>query len=146
MKPDRNISQSQLAHILGVDRATVKANMVAYGITRKFSSMSNIELDDMVKRYKSKKPASGFRYVSGHLRSHGIRIQRHRLLGSLHRVDGLGQILRHRTTVQRRKYKSSRPNALWHCDGHHKLILWGIVIHGFIDGNCRSVCLKFYNY
>ncbi|KAI9569823.1 hypothetical protein HD554DRAFT_2019662, partial [Boletus coccyginus] len=32
------------------------------------------------------------------------------------------------------------PNALWHIDGHHKLICWGIVIHGIIDGFCRMVC------
>ncbi|CAJ0927556.1 8614_t:CDS:1 [Entrophospora sp. SA101] len=33
-----------------------------------------------------------------------------------------------------RKYKVSGPNALWHIDGHHKLIRWKIVIHGAIDG------------
>ncbi|KAI6114827.1 hypothetical protein EDD16DRAFT_1483344, partial [Pisolithus croceorrhizus] len=32
------------------------------------------------------------------------------------------------------------PNAVWHINGHHKLIRWGIVIHGFIDGFCRTVC------
>ena len=42
--------------------------------------------------------------------------------------------------TRRRKYFSSSPNALWHCDGHHKLIKYGFVIHGFIDGNHRTVC------
>ncbi|KZT03415.1 uncharacterized protein LAESUDRAFT_659772, partial [Laetiporus sulphureus 93-53] len=37
------------------------------------------------------------------------------------------------------KYKFLRLNALWHCDGHHKLIHWEIVIHGFIDGFCHTV-------
>ncbi|KAG2134987.1 hypothetical protein BD769DRAFT_1293898, partial [Suillus cothurnatus] len=37
------------------------------------------------------------------------------------------------------QYKVSQPNALWHMDGHHKLIHWGIVIHGIIDGYCRTV-------
>ncbi|KAG2157731.1 uncharacterized protein EDB93DRAFT_1078407, partial [Suillus bovinus] len=32
------------------------------------------------------------------------------------------------------KYHIRWPNALWHLDGHHKVIQWGIVIHGFIDG------------
>ncbi|KAI5986085.1 hypothetical protein F5J12DRAFT_728872, partial [Pisolithus orientalis] len=31
------------------------------------------------------------------------------------------------------------PNALWHMDGHHKLIQWGIIIHGFINGFCHMV-------
>jgi hypothetical protein len=25
------------------------------------------------------------------------------------------------------------------------LILWGIVIHGFIDGYCRTVCIQIHN-
>jgi hypothetical protein len=31
-------------------------------------------------------------------------------------------------------------NVLWHLDGHHKMIQWGFVIHGFIDSHCRTVC------
>ncbi|KIM74567.1 hypothetical protein PILCRDRAFT_79976, partial [Piloderma croceum F 1598] len=31
-------------------------------------------------------------------------------------------------------------NSLWHLDGHHKLIMWGIIIHGVIDGYCHTVC------
>ncbi|KAI6149917.1 hypothetical protein BKA82DRAFT_4339055 [Pisolithus tinctorius] len=37
------------------------------------------------------------------------------------------------------KCKVSHPNALWHMDGHHKLVHWGIVIHGIIDGYCHTV-------
>ncbi|KAJ7576111.1 hypothetical protein C8J56DRAFT_800666, partial [Mycena floridula] len=40
-----------------------------------------------------------------------------------------------------RPYKLSRPNALWHLDSHHKLILWGIIIHGIVDGYSRTVGL-----
>jgi len=77
--------------------------------------------------------------VRGHLRSTGIRIQKQRVLDSLRRVDRIGRFIRRRAAIRRRKYFSSRPNALWHCDGHHKLIKYGFVIHGFIDGNCRTV-------
>ncbi|KAJ7927346.1 hypothetical protein B0H13DRAFT_1598765, partial [Mycena leptocephala] len=47
--------------------------------------------------------------------------------------------LRTHLAIRRRRYKVPRPNYLWHCDGYHKLIWWGIVIHGFIDGYCRTV-------
>ncbi|KAI6154715.1 hypothetical protein BKA82DRAFT_3929111, partial [Pisolithus tinctorius] len=57
-----------------------------------------------------------------------------RVIQSLRRIDQLGQALRDRRTKTRRKYHVKRPNALWHIDGHHKLIWWGIVIHRFIDG------------
>ncbi|KAJ7195167.1 hypothetical protein B0H12DRAFT_998489, partial [Mycena haematopus] len=61
-------------------------------------------------------------------------IQKRRVYSSIRRVDGLGQRLRQRHIIKRKNYKVLRPHAVWHVDGHHKLILWGIVIHGFIDG------------
>ncbi|EEB95460.1 hypothetical protein MPER_05571, partial [Moniliophthora perniciosa FA553] len=42
-------------------------------------------------------------------------------------------------SLAREEYRVPRPNAMWHLDGHHKLIRWGIVIHGIIDGFCRTV-------
>ncbi|KAJ3714400.1 hypothetical protein C8R42DRAFT_567377, partial [Lentinula raphanica] len=61
-------------------------------------------------------------------------VQRRRVIESLQRVDRLGRVIRHRRLIERQPYKVSRPNALWHIDGHHKLIFWGIVIHACVDG------------
>ncbi|KIO16538.1 hypothetical protein M407DRAFT_51805, partial [Tulasnella calospora MUT 4182] len=82
---------------------------------------------------------SGLRYAMGFIRRKNIRIQRQRIADSLKRIGGLSATLRKRNVIKRRAYKVSRPNALWHCDGHHKLIRWGIVLHGFIDGYSRLV-------
>jgi len=41
--------------------------------------------------------------------------------------------------IQRRVYSVPGPNALWHLDGNHKLIRWGLVIHGGIDGFSRLI-------
>ncbi|TDL30237.1 hypothetical protein BD410DRAFT_702123, partial [Rickenella mellea] len=57
-------------------------------------------------------------------------VQKWRVRMSLRRVDGLGRILRNHCRTDRRKYHVPRSNYLWHGDGHHKLIRWGIVIHG----------------
>ncbi|KAF8231973.1 hypothetical protein L208DRAFT_1053810, partial [Tricholoma matsutake] len=73
------------------------------------------------------------------LRTHGVRVQKCCVLQSIHRVDGLGHTIQQQAAIRRWKYTSSCPNALWHCDSHHKLILWGIVIHGFVDGYCQTV-------
>ncbi|KAJ3863519.1 hypothetical protein EV359DRAFT_10553, partial [Lentinula novae-zelandiae] len=62
------------------------------------------------------------------------RVQGTRVLYSMRRVDRLGNILHRKPKIKRRSYAVKRPNALWHIDGHHKLILWGIVIHGIVDG------------
>jgi len=58
---------------------------------------------------------------------------------SLYRMDQLGQTLRNRDVIKRQKYKVPQLNYLWHMDGHHKLIRWGMVIHGIIDGCCQTV-------
>jgi len=138
--PSRNISKTQLARVLGIHRSTLKRNMDEFGIHFEYSSIEDADLDALVRTYKVKKPATGFRYVRGYLRSVGLRVQKQRVLETLQRVDRVGRFIRRRAVIRRRKYSSSRPNALWHCDGHHKLIKYGFVIHGFIDGNCRTVC------
>ncbi|KAG2067388.1 hypothetical protein BDR04DRAFT_945724, partial [Suillus decipiens] len=63
-----------------------------------------------------------------------LRIQHRRITASMHRVNPLGTALRHRTIIPCQQYIVSHLNALWHMDGHYKLIRWGIVIHGIIDG------------
>ncbi len=117
----------------------MRRNMHAYGLSRAFTPISNTELDLIVKTYTEIKPQGGIRYLEGLLRSHGIRLQKMRLLDSMCRHSGVGGLLRHQCAIQCRKYHSTCPNTLWHCDGHHKLILWGIIIHGFIGGFCRTV-------
>jgi hypothetical protein len=143
MAPQRNISVSKLARLLHMDRHTLSYYLRLYNVQRKFSDLSNADLDILVCTYKMDKPESGIRYLVGFLRTHGVRVQKRDVLQSIRRVDGLGRTIRQQAAIRHRKYTSSRPNALWHCDGHHKLILWGIVIHGFVDGYCRTVRFLF---
>ncbi|KAJ7711473.1 hypothetical protein B0H16DRAFT_1224369, partial [Mycena metata] len=63
-------------------------------------------------------------------------VQRERVRRSLLRIDGLGRVLRQHT-IERREYVSPRPNSTWYMDGYHKLIQWGIIIHGFFNGYDR---------
>lgn len=141
MNPTRRISKVLLAEKLGIHRNTLRARLKENSINSAFTEMSDEDLDQIVKGYLDSHPNSGIRYLTGHIRTQGLRIQRRRLEQSIKRVDLLGQTLRQRTTAKkpRRQYHVSRPNALWHIDGHHKLILWGIVIHGVIDGYSRKV-------
>jgi hypothetical protein len=120
--------------------------MTESGLSRVFTELNDNVLDGILRVFKLEKPDSGFRYALGFLRSHGIRIQQQRVIQSLRRVDPIGRILRARRTVHRRKYRVARPNSLWHCDGHHKLIAWGFVIHGFIDGYCRTVNISLFHF
>jgi hypothetical protein len=136
---NRNIKISTLAAALGVHRHTLRKRMGELGLEKRFDELDDDELDDITQEYKAKKPTSGLRYLRGYYRRCGLRVQKERARYSLKRVDALGQALWTHLAIKCRRYKVPCPNYLWHCDGHHKLIWWGIVIHGFIDGYCRTV-------
>lgn len=74
-----------------------------------------------------------------HRNTHGLRVQRRRVRSLLKRVDGLRQLLTRKKIIRHRKYTVKRPNTLWHLDGHHKMIRWEIIVHGFVDGFNRTV-------
>ncbi|KAI1782305.1 hypothetical protein LXA43DRAFT_850710, partial [Ganoderma leucocontextum] len=124
-----------LAKALGVHRNTLYKQMQQLGIHREYSDIPDSTLDELLKAYKKLKPNSGIRYITGFLRSGGIRVQRQRVRDSLQRIDRLGQILRNHAAIDRRVYTVPHSNYLWHIDGHHKLIRWGLVIHGGADGS-----------
>lgn len=139
-KSGRNISASRVATTLGVHRNSVKNYMKLYKIVRQpFSTIRDPLLDSMIKRFKDSHPNAGIRYIRGFLLQQGIRIQRSRIIASLSRVDDVAKVVLRNKIIKRREYKSARPNALWHLDGHHKLGPWGIVIHGISDGFDRVV-------
>ena len=75
--------------------------------------------------------------LAGYLASRDIKVPRQRLRQSLQRVDPLGVSVRKCKAIYRRVYSVSRPLALWHFDGNHKLIRWRFVIHGCVDGFSR---------
>lgn len=135
----RKLSIAAIAKSLKLPTKTVRRNMTRHEIVRAFDDLSDEDLDLLVRTYKIGKPTSGNRFVAAFLRTENLRIQQERVRNSVARVDGLGQTLRYHDTIYRREYKTPRSNHLWHCDGHHKLILWGIVIHGSIDGHDHTV-------
>ena len=143
-KPGRNISISKLSASLHIHKNTLKNYMHQYNIIRlPFSTISDSSLDTIIKEYKEAHPSTGICYLCGYLSQQGMRVQRERITASLRRIDNVANVILRTKVIKRREYKSSRPNALWHVDGHHKLGLWGIVIHGFTDGCDRVVCHQF---
>ena len=135
------ITQALLAKKLGIHCNMLCERLKESSIDTSFSDISDDDLDQIVKGYCDSHPNSGMGYLYGHLRSQGLYVQHRRIRKSIERVDQLGQALRHRTVAKKvwKKYKVDRPSSLWPIDGHHKLILWGIVIHGVIDGYTRKV-------
>ncbi len=142
MDPRRNIYLSKLARKLNISRDVLRREIKLSGIDRGFTNIADEELDGIIQSFLlQKEHTTGSGYVIGHIRSRGIKVPRRRIRASVNRVDSLGRVLRQnaRKKVSQRSYHVPRPNALWHMDGHHKLIAWGIVIHGCIDGFSRTV-------
>lgn len=96
-------------------------------------------IDCIVRQYTDSQPARGSSTIWAHLKSINIDVTRERVRESIHRVDPEGVEQRKRRTVRRREYNITAPFALWHFDGHHKLIKFGIVVHGCIDGASRTI-------
>jgi hypothetical protein len=146
MQTSRNIAISKLANVIGVHRNTLSRRIRQLGLNRKYTELTDMELEQILKEYRLKRPNSGITYVTSYLRSQGLRIQRWRVRNAIQNVDGVGVRIRKRTAINRRAYTNPRPMAVWHCDGHHKAIHWGIVVHGFIDGYSRKVMAKNFLY
>ncbi|KAJ8094099.1 hypothetical protein PM082_023307 [Marasmius tenuissimus] len=102
------------------------------------STIDDDTLDLALLDFKSRYPKAGIKTLQGMLRVKGHIVQNERIRQSLIRIDPIHRVFE-RVTIKRRKYKVPGPNALWHHDGHHALIRWGIIVHGFIDGYSRLI-------
>jgi hypothetical protein len=140
MDPKKHTLRAKLARDLGISSKTLKKRLDEASISYGDTDISDDALDNIVRAFRESKPQVGLSYVVGHVREQGLRIPTRRIRMSMLRTGGLASVFRNPTRIPRRQYRVPRPNALWHLDGHHKLILWGIVIHGVIDGYCRTVC------
>lgn len=135
----RNISVTKVASVLGIHRNTLARKLKEAGIERKFSEISDAELEAMIREFRQERPDSGQSYIIAHFRRNQIRVQRWRIRKALEVVDGVGIRLRTRKPITRRAYSNPRPMAVWHMDAHLKANHWGISIHGIVDGYSRKV-------
>ncbi len=99
-----------------------------------FSNISDDDLDAFTHSFVTNNPDCGLKTYERFLRSCGLKVQRTRVHESMIKIDPVGLQRRLRRVLHRRRYNVPAPNSLWHLDGHHKLICWGIVIHAAIDG------------
>ena len=130
----------KIAEILGISRATLYRRMDEEGLSPcTYTHITDGALDQVVNNIKQHHPNDGERLLIGHLTRRNIFVPRTRVRASIHRVDPEGMAIRRSITVRRRVYHVEGPNALWHIDGHHKLIRWCIVTHGGIDGYSQVI-------
>ena len=128
-----------MAAAIGVSPRTIHRRLSEYGLSVRgsYTEVSDEDLDSVVAEINHHFPRHGYRNIEGHLEHRGIRVPRRRIRASLSRIDPEGVALMWSYTIQRRTYNVRGPNCLWHIDGLHALIRWGMVIHGGIPKICN---------
>ncbi|KAF3836809.1 hypothetical protein F7725_004273 [Dissostichus mawsoni] len=106
-----------------------------------YSTLTDDELDNLVLSVKARTPHVGYRMMKGILKAMGHRVQWKRVSSSMHRVDSVGVLTRmaRMGCVARRTHSVQGPLHLVHIDTNHKLIRYGLVISGGIDGFSRKI-------
>ncbi|PPQ71999.1 hypothetical protein CVT24_008269 [Panaeolus cyanescens] len=138
-----SIKFGEIASLFGVSPSHLYVQMKEAGLpTSRFSKIEDDDLDKVVQAAMAARPDTGVAYLTGYLRAnYQLRIQRSRLRQAVRDADVVAAAIRQQVSAKkpRGNYRVSRPHALWHIDGHHKLIKWGVVIHGVIDGYSRKI-------
>ena len=131
---------TDIACALQISRSTLWRRLQEIGVTLNgYSTISDSELDTIVRYYQETNPNCGQILLSGYLRSRGIIIQRRRIGGNVCRVDPLRQRIRWHPAITRRVYQVPGASSLWHLDGHHSLVRWRFVVHAAVDGFSRML-------
>lgn len=103
---ESKFSVPQISSLLGISIRTVCRRMEQYGLSIRsfYSSLSDQELDAIVRSIQTQFGLCGNRQMNGHLLAKGIRVQQHRVRESQRRVDPSGCVMRRLSTINRRRY------------------------------------------
>jgi hypothetical protein len=131
---ENNFKVGEISTMLGVSKRTIERRLKDLGLSvaSTYSKIDDQELEEKVRRIILDFPAVGYRTVSSMLMSEGHRLQEYRIRRAVKVVDPEGVLFRRLflTTcrIHRRQYFVSGPLALWHIDGNHKLIRYGMFV------------------
>ncbi|KAJ8369884.1 hypothetical protein SKAU_G00099120 [Synaphobranchus kaupii] len=130
-----------MARILGCSSSYLFRKLRSLGISMRdrFTTIDDDNLEQHIRRLHQQFPRSGCEMMRGYLFAIGINVPRCRVRDTLNRIDPAMAAQRWSNVVARRSYYVAFPNSLWHIDGHMRLIRWGIVTHGAIDGHSRVI-------
>lgn len=125
---------------VGVSSSSMK-RMVSRetNMPKKFTELSEEELEVALKEIKDLYPRCGERMVIGMLKACGIHVQRERVRKIIRRIDPLGTAMRWFDANTRVPYQVPASNSLWHIDANLKMRNWGFAIHCCVDGFSRLI-------
>jgi hypothetical protein len=134
-----------IARLCECSERTVRRQILANGhrevneASRRYTDISDLQLTDVIAFIREISPQMGNVYLYGALSELGIHVQRSRVRKITHDINPFATIIREQARCRRRPYRVAGPNSVWHHDGQHELIQFGVVVHGFIDGYTRLI-------
>jgi len=132
-------SYHYIANRFNCSRHTLRRWMERTNFVLPKVTISNDDLDEIIQREIENQPRRGEKMLAAFLSNQGYKVPRLQLRECIRRVDMDGLQQRRCRRIQRRVYNVEGPHHLWHIDGNHKLIRYGMVIHGCIDGRTRTI-------
>ncbi|CAL8392205.1 unnamed protein product [Arctogadus glacialis] len=132
---------AKTAEILGFSSSFLykKSKLMGIPVRSMRPAIDDGELEQHVRQLQGQYPNSGNEIIRALLRTQGVFVTRSRVREMLTRVNPTAAARRWSRTVARRVYHVPYPNSLWHIDGNMRLIRWGFVTHGAIDGYSRLI-------
>ena len=123
---ENKFTVSAMAKMLNVSESTVKRRLQNFGlsISSKYANLRQQDLDNIVKEILEQFPKTGYKRMIGYLMAKGHRVQEKKVREAMRRVDPEGVIERSISLniIHRRRYSVPSSLALWHIDGHHKIV------------------------
>ena len=130
---DNKFTINSMAKMLQVSESTIKRRLHLYelSISSTYSNLSNEALDVIVRDILDLFPKTGYKRMIGFLMARGHRVQEKRVREVMRRVDPEGVIERSISLhiIHRRRYSVPSTLALWHIDGHHKIVRYWLVFY-----------------
>ncbi|TRY85628.1 hypothetical protein DNTS_008764 [Danionella cerebrum] len=131
----------RMARMLGCSSSFLykRSKDLGVPVRSRMSAVDDGELETVIRRLHSHYPNSGSEMMRALLLAEGMRVSRIRVREMLVCINPSAAARRWSSTVSRRVYNVPHPNSLWHIDGNMRLIRWGFVVHGAIDGYSRLI-------
>ncbi|GAA5999301.1 hypothetical protein JCM5350_007118 [Sporobolomyces pararoseus] len=133
-------TNEDMAELLAVSRATIERCRARFQLGRVRTTMTDEEAEGAISQVLQDGHENmgevGLRSV---LSLAGINLPREQVRKIVRKLRPHACTERWLAAIQRRRYSVPFPNSLWHIDGHHKLVRYGFVTHGGIDGKTRLV-------
>jgi len=138
---NENFRWADIARMTGLNLRTLRRWRERVNFSAGHEPMREVgdaELTDILHDFLEGHQHRGQSSARGHVASLGVRVTRARLRDEMRRIDPEAVDRRRRRERVRVPYTITVWNYLWHQDGWHKLIGWGIVVHAAVDGATRT--------